>query len=101
MWAPIPAVWMWIGSHVFRATGSLFADGVVVMGGFVMTIWLAMRLLVRLDRVWVALRRRAGHAPREGALTRVVVSATLGVIGFYVWYYLLSDAFVMPFMPMQ
>jgi hypothetical protein len=102
MWAPIPAGWMWIGAQVYTATGSLFADGVVVMTGFLATITAAMAALNRLDRAWVSLRRRAGHQQRDGMLTRVVVfSATLGLIGFYVWYYLLSDAFVLPFMPMQ
>ena len=102
MWAPIPAGWMWIGARVYTATGSLFADGVVVLSGFLVTIWLAMAALVRVDRLWVRLRRRAGHAPREGMLTKVVVfSATMGMIGFYVWYYLLSDAYLLPFMPMQ
>ena len=102
MWAPIPAGWMWIGARVYTATGSLFADGAVVMIGFLATVWLAMGALVRLDGAWVSLRRRAGHAQRDGALTRVVVfSATMGMIGFYLWYYLFSDAFVLPFMPMQ
>ena len=100
MWAPIPAGWMWIGAKVYLATGSMLADLAVVMVGFLVTIVAAMAALARLDRVWVRLRRRAGHAQREGMLTRVVVfSATLGMIGFYVWYYLLSRAFVMPFMP--
>lgn len=102
MWAPIPAGWMWIGARVYTATGSLLADGAVVLVGFLATICAAMAVLVRLDQAWVGLRRRAGHQQREGALTRVVVfSATLGMIGFYVWYYLLSDAFLLPFMPMQ
>ena len=102
MWAPIPLAWMWVGSHVYRVTGSLFADGAVVMLGFLATTTLAMIALNRLDQFWVTLRRRAGHRQKEGALTRVVVySATLGLIGFGVWYYLLSDAFILPFMPMS
>ena len=100
MWAPIPAAWMWVGARVYDATGSFVADGAVVLGGFLGTMVLAMSALNRLDRVWVTLRRRAGHRQVEGALTRVVVvSATFGLLGFLLWYYLFSDAFILPFMP--
>ena len=59
-----------------------------------------MKALARLDEVWVDLRRRAGHDQAQGALTAVVVvSATLGLAGFLVWYYALSKAFIIPFMP--
>ena len=52
------------------------------------------------DVAWVALRRRAGHDQREGALTQVVVvSATIGIAGFLLWYYVLEQAYVIPFMP--
>jgi hypothetical protein len=79
MWAPIPIAWMWIGARVYDATGSS-----------------------RLDRVWIALRRRAGHDQVDGALPRaVVVSATLGMLLFLVWFYVLEQAFVLPFMPSQ
>jgi hypothetical protein len=60
------------------------------------------RALARVDSLWVQLRCRAGYRQREGALNRVVVvSATLGLAAFAVWYYLLSNAFVLPFMPRQ
>jgi hypothetical protein len=102
MWAPIPIAWMWVGARVYEATGSLVADGAVVLLGFLATISLAMAALTRLDRVWVDLRRQAGHDQAEGALTRVVViSATLGILMFLLWYYVLSHAFILPFMPSQ
>lgn len=102
MWAPIPIAWMWVGARVYDATGSLAADGGVALLGFMVTTTFAMATLNRIDRVWVTLRRRAGHSQVEGALTRVVVvSATLGIVLFLVWFYLLSNAFIMPFMPSQ
>jgi hypothetical protein len=59
-----------------------------------------MMALARVDRVWVALRRRAGHDQREGALTQVVViSATIALVAFLLWYYVFGRAFVIPFMP--
>jgi uncharacterized membrane protein (DUF485 family) len=102
MWAPIPIAWMWIGARVYEATGSFALDLLVVLVGFLATTILTMRALARLDGYWVELRRRAGYDQRAGALTRVVVmSATLGLVGFMVWYYLLSHAFILPFMPSQ
>jgi hypothetical protein len=102
MWAPIPIAWMWIGARFYDLTGSVAADGGVVLLGFLGTTIVAMRGLTRLDRVWVALRRRAGHDQIEGALTRVVVaSATFGILAFVLWYYVFSKAFILPFMPSQ
>ena len=100
MWAPIPLAWMWVGARVYDATGSIAADGGVALLGFLATTILAMAALNRLDRFWVALRRRAGHDQAHGALTQVVVvSATLGLLAFFLWYYVLTHAFIIPFMP--
>jgi hypothetical protein len=100
MWVPIPLAWMWVGARIYDATGSLAADAGVAFAGFVVTTILVIGGLNRLDHLWVALRQRAGHDQVEGALTRVVVvSATLGIIGFLVWSWLLSQAFILPFMP--
>jgi hypothetical protein len=102
MWAPIPVAWMWIGARVYDATGSLMADLAVVLLGFLATVSLGMSALNRIDERWVALRRRAGHDQAEGALTRVVVvSATLGLLAFWVWFHIIEEAFVIPFMPTQ
>ena len=99
MWLPIPLAWMWIGGRVFALTGSLAADGAVTFLGFVASIYLAVQVLLRLDGVWIALRRRAGHDQEGGALSEVVaISATLGLVMFTLWYYVLSDAYVLPFM---
>jgi hypothetical protein len=102
MWLPIPVAWMWVGARVYDLTGSLATDMGVAFFGFLATTILTMKALARVDSAWVTLRRRAGHDQRQGALTYVVVvSATLGLIGFYVWYYVLSKAFILPFMPSQ
>ncbi|MEA2274010.1 MAG: hypothetical protein QOI98_2718 [Solirubrobacteraceae bacterium] len=102
MWAPIPIAWMWVGARFYDLTGSVAADGGVVLLGFLGTTIVAMRALAHLDKVWVALRRRAGHDQFEGALTRVVVaSATFGLLAFVLWYYVFSKAFILPFMPSQ
>jgi signal transduction histidine kinase len=102
LWAPLPFAWIWVGGRVYAMTGSLLADGSVALLGFAASAFLAMRGLAQLDHAWIALRRRAGHSQREGALTQVVVvSATLGIAAFLLWYYLFSNAFILPFMPSQ
>ena len=102
LWAPLPFAWIWVGGRVYALTGSLLADGSVALLGFAASAFLAMRGLAQLDQAWIALRRRAGHSQREGALTQVVVvSATLGIAAFLLWYYLFSNAFILPFMPSQ
>jgi hypothetical protein len=100
MWAAIPLLWLWIGGRVYSVTASLGADAAVAFLGFVGTLFLALSGLRRLDRGWIALRRRAGYEQEEGALPQVVtVSATLALITFIAWYYLFSHAYVIPFMP--
>lgn len=102
MWAAIPPAWMWIGARVNEATDSLAAGGGVTFAGFAATTLLVATALARLDRLWVRLRRRAGHDQGEGALTQVVViSAALGIVAFLLWFYVLSKAFIIPFMPSQ
>ena len=97
---PIPFAWLWIGGFVYRATGSLAADVGVVFLGFVLSTIPVARGLTRLDGVWITLRQRAGRNQTRGALTQVVgVLGTFVIVLFMIWYYVLSDAFVLPFMP--
>jgi hypothetical protein len=100
IWAGIPLAWLWIGGRVYSFTGSLGADLGVAFFGFVGTLFLALSGLRRIDRGWIALRRRAGYEQEEGALPQIVVaSATLALLLFVAWYYLFSHAYVIPFMP--
>ncbi len=102
MWAPIPVAWFWVGAQVYHVTGSILADGIVVLAGFLVTVVFLMGLLTRLDRAWVRMRRRAGHEQREGALNQVVIaSATVGVVAFWVWFHVMEKGFVLRFMPSQ
>jgi ABC-type nitrate/sulfonate/bicarbonate transport system permease component len=100
MLAPVPLAWMWVGARVYEVTGSLLADMVVAFGGFFLTLALTMDALNRVDRGWVDLRRKAGHDQRQGALTQVVVvTTTFALIAFWIWFHILSNAFIIPFMP--
>jgi hypothetical protein len=102
MWSALPLSWIWVGARGYDATGSMLASGSIALLGLLGTSMAAFAGLARLDTRWVALRRRAGHDQREGALSWVVaVAATFGIIAFLVWYYLLAGAFVLPFMPLH
>ena len=99
MWVPVPFAWLWIGGQVYRLTGSLAADGAVAFLGFVATVVLLLAALRRLDWLWVVLRKRAGYDQEDGALAEVVtVTAAVGLVAFFLWYYFFSSAYVLPFM---
>jgi hypothetical protein len=100
MWAVVPLAWLWVGGRVYALTGSLGLDMLVAFAGFVATLVLVVRMLRRVDAGWITLRRRAGYDQKEGALTQIVtVSATLAFVLFLAWYYLISHAYIIPFMP--
>jgi hypothetical protein len=100
LWGPLPLAWLWIGGRVYALTGSLAADGFIGFAGFVASVLLVVAALRRIDLVWISLRRRAGRVQAEGALQEVaVVSGAFGIVGFMLWYYVFSHAYVLPFMP--
>lgn len=100
LWSAVPLGWMRVGGWIYNATGSLAAYGAAALLGYAITACYVIRGLAWADVRWVGLRRQAGRDQREGALTRVVVVSTaLGLVSFLAWYYLLSHAFIMPFMP--
>src|SRR5919199_1296207 len=93
MWAPIPVAWVWVGARAYDASGSFVAGACVWFAGFLASLWLIAAALARIDRAWIALRRRAGHEQRDGALTRVVVvTATIALAAFFLWFYVLQRA---------
>ena len=95
----IPIAWLWVGGRVYSATGSLAADLGVAFLGFVVTLVFMVRGLARLDSTWVSMRHSLGHEQEEGALSRIIVYAVgLALALFVLWYYVLTDAYVMPFM---
>lgn len=102
MLGAMPLAWLWIGSRVYRETGSIAADLGAALLGIIGTGVLASGVLTRIDGAWIRLRRRAGQHQPDGALPQVVaVVGTFGLALFFVWYYLLSNALIIPFMPMH
>jgi hypothetical protein len=100
MWGPIPVAWVWVGARAYDATGSFMAGAVVWFLGFAATLWIVAGVLARLDRIWIRLRQRSGDARAQGVMTQViVVTATFALAAFFIWFYVIGKAFVIPFMP--
>ena len=90
-WGAQPVGWMWIGSQVDYATGSVFLGIVVAFLGLVGSLILTLMLATRLDHMWRLLRRAAGHDQREGVLGRIfMITAIVAAVGFTVWFLLLE-----------
>ena len=87
LWGPQPAAWLWAGSHLFHATGSVTFGILVAFLGMLLTIFSTIALAMRLDRVWKLVRRASGHDQKKGALERmVVVSMVIAGTAFFVWF---------------
>jgi hypothetical protein len=87
LWGPQPAAWLWVGSHVFHATGSVTFGILVAFAGMLFTIFSTIALAMRLDRAWILVRRASGYEQKKGALERmVVVSMTIALTAFFVWF---------------
>lgn len=92
-WGPLPAGWLWIGSRVQSSTGSVSVAIFVAFLGLTLCLIAALALCTRLDRVWILIRRAAGHDQRQGALARVfALCSGIGAILFTAWLLLFSGA---------
>lgn len=92
MWAGVPGVWLYVGSMVKSSADSL-SLAIAVMGvGAVATIVALVKLLGILNRNWyeeyVELNdRKPARTPLEPVL---VISATLALAAFGIWFLLFA-----------
>ncbi len=97
LWIGVPLLWLYLGSMVQDATGSVGAALGLMLLGSVVTILALVPLLARLNEVYEHTREARGldnygQAPLEAIL---VVSATLAVV-LLVAYVLLGDDPALP-----
>ena len=86
VWGPQPIGWLWVGSQVNYATGSVFLGITVAFFGLVGTMILTLVLGARIDHLWRILRRAAGHDQREGMLARMfMVTAIVAAVIATLW----------------
>ena len=99
LWVGLPIGCLYVGSRVQAATDSvgvaILAMAVAVVAG----IFAIVPLLGFLNRKHIEVREARGldtygQAPLEGVL---VVSATVAIVGFAVWFFFLSGASPIPF----
>jgi hypothetical protein len=90
-WGPQPIAWMWVGSQVDYATGSVFLGITTAFAGLIGSLILTLAVATRLDHLWRLLRRAAGHDQRDGVLGRLfMITAIIAAAAFTVWFLLLE-----------
>jgi nitric oxide reductase large subunit len=98
LWIGVPVGWLYVGSLVQGSTGSLGTALLVMMVGVVASIAAIVPLLGWLARKHAHVREARGLEDHglvalEGVLT---VSAGIALVGFGVWFFLLSGSSPLP-----
>ncbi|HWC86252.1 MAG TPA: hypothetical protein VG388_06925 [Solirubrobacteraceae bacterium] len=98
LWIGTPLGMLWVGSKIQGATSSLGAAVGVMSIGVVCVILVLAYVLGRLSNGYRAIcrargRRDPGHFVLEGVL---VVSASVAVVGFAIWFLLFAGAKPVP-----
>lgn len=98
LWVGVPLGWLWVGSQVEAATGSLGAAVAAMIVGVTVTVLVAIPILGWLSNVHRAIRvarglEDTGHFALEVVL---VCSATLTVVAFGIWFFAFSGASPIP-----
>jgi hypothetical protein len=91
LWGPQPIGWMWVGSQVDYATGSVFLGIIAAFLGMVCTLFITVALARRVDHAWQLVRRAAGYEQKRGALERIfIITAGIAVVGFTFWFLIIA-----------
>ncbi len=86
-WGPIPLACLWVGSRVQYLTGSVSLGIAASFGMLLALLFGALQTMHDVDRLWIILRRAAGHDQRSGALDRVfAITAVIGATAFVLWF---------------
>jgi hypothetical protein len=98
LWIGVPLLWLYVGSRVQEATHSVGAAMGLMLLGSVGTILLAMPLLGRLNEAYEHAREARGlenygQVPLEAIL---VVTATVAVVVFAIWFLFLAGTSPLP-----
>jgi hypothetical protein len=89
-WGPIPLACLWVGSRADYLTGSVSLGIAVSFAALLALLFGALQTMHDIDRLWVILRRAAGHDQRRGALDRIfATTAVIGATTFYLWFFVI------------
>jgi hypothetical protein len=98
LWVGVPFGWLWVGSQVQGATGSIGLALLTMAIGVAVSIALLMRLMGWLNLQHIHARERRGletygNATLEGVMA---VSAGLALVSFCIWFFLFSGSSPVP-----
>jgi hypothetical protein len=98
LWVGTPLLWLWVGSQIEGASDSLGAALLAMLVGVLITVTVLGSVLAKLSEVYRANclsrgRGDPGHVVLEAVL---VVSASLTLAAFVIWFFLLSGASPVP-----
>jgi hypothetical protein len=98
LWVGVPFGWLWAGSQVQGATGSIGLALLSMAVGVAVSIALLMRLMGWLNLQHIHARERRGletygNATLEGVMA---VSAGLALVSFCIWFFLFSGSSPVP-----
>jgi hypothetical protein len=86
-WGPIPLACLWIGSRVDYLTGRVSLGILSSFATLSALLMGALQTMHDIDRLWIVLRRAAGHDQRTGALDRLfAATAVIGAATFCIWF---------------
>jgi hypothetical protein len=91
VWVLQPVAWLWIASQLSYLGGSVAVGLLAGFTGMLVSLWVSVMVLTRLDHAWVLTRRAAGCEQHEGCLERLFVAATILVVpAFLVWLFVIE-----------
>jgi hypothetical protein len=98
LWIGAPLLWLWLGSQIEGATASVGAAIGVAFIGAVLTIVLVAAILSKLSNFYRANRVSRGlDDPGHFVLEVVlVVSASVALFAFVIWFFFLAGAEPLP-----
>jgi hypothetical protein len=91
LWGPQPTGWLWVAGQIKGATGSVEMAICTAFAGMLLTLFMTLMVVKRLDYAWQLVRRAAGVDQREGIVERVfVVSAGIAAVSFTFWFLVIA-----------
>jgi hypothetical protein len=98
LWIGTPLLWLWVGSQVEGSTASLGAAVGTTFLGAVLSIVLVAAVLAKLSNVYRAnsLARGRGDPGHFVLEVVLVVSASLALAAFVIWFFLFAGAEPLP-----
>jgi hypothetical protein len=96
-WGPLPAGWLWVGSHVQYWTGDVSVGILSAFAGLMFSLIFGLIVAKQLDQAWILVRRAAGYDQRTGVMSRMfALTCVFGTIAFAAWFFLFSGAELIP-----